>query len=173
MTDIIDEINSFINTKYAAYLLKNFGFCELMSKTSLNSQQPMPVTIPDRLQVSLDDNYQIITWIRWIDDTSFETNEDWSFGTRMARQGVLPLRIVFANKVELGENLVFDFVNSFPQKLSVTGYQYVYSENIPIINPDHETIYNTELGNTVYERHRFPWNIYVVDVSIEFIECEV
>lgn len=171
MTEIINEINSFINNKYAGYLLKNYGFCELMKKTSTNSEQPMPVTIPDRLQVSIDDNYQIITWIRWIDDTSYETDDEWSFGTRIEKKGTIPLRIVFANKVELGENMVFDFAKSFPQRIQLSGYKYIFSDGIPRINPDHETIYTTELGNTVYERHRFPWNIYVVDVSIEFIEC--
>lgn len=172
MTEIINSINEFLSIKYKNYLLKNFGLSEIMHKTAKNSDQPMPVTIPDRLQVSLDDTKEIITWIRWQDKTRYETNDDWSFGVKQSKVGVLPLRFIFCHKSDLGEDLVFDFINSFPEFLDVTGFQFVFTSSTPQIDPDHETIYNTELGKTVYEKHRFTWNVYAIDFSFEFIQCE-
>lgn len=174
MTEIIEVIDAWTANRYAAYNKKLFGFCELMRKSSGtgNTEQPIPVTIPSRQQVEINDKYNLITWIRWTNPVTYEANSEFSFGKEEARHGNLPLRIVFANKSSLGENLVFDFINAFPSKFSVPGYQFVFTEASPTIDPDHEAIYNTELGNTVYEKHRFTWNIYVLNVTMQFLECE-
>lgn len=176
MTALIDRINGHINNYFSTYTLKTWGFCELMKKSAGEGkvEQPMPVTIPDRKQVSILDNYQIVTWIRQAERVTYEGNEDWSFGKKEARLANIPLRIVFANKTSLAdsENLVYDFVQNFPSKFSISGYRLVFTNETPSVDPDHEAIYREELGNTVYEKHRFTWNIYAVNITIQFIECD-
>lgn len=179
MTAIIEAIDSWTSSRYSAYTKKLWGFCELVHKSAGEgrSEQVMPMTIPSntsarREQVSLDDRYSFITWIRWAQPVSYTNNDDWSFGKSEARTANLPLRLVLAHKRSLGENIVFDFINSFPSKFSVAGYQFVFTDVAPVIDPDHESIYLTELGNTVYEKHRFDWNIYVLNITMQFLECE-
>jgi len=174
MTEIIAAIDAWTATRYSASNKKLYGFCELMKKTAGEgkTEQVFPVTIPNRDKVSIDDRYNLITWIRWVQPVTYDASEDWSFGRSEARLGILPLRIIFANKTILGEDLVFDFINAFPSKFTVPGFQLVFVDGKPTIDPDHETIYTTELSNTVYEKHRFTWNIYAVNLTIQFLECE-
>lgn len=177
MTDLVQAIDNYTATKFSYLNKKLFGFCELMNRSvtvgGKSSTQPIPVTIPQRKQVSLDDKYEFITWIRWVEPVSYEPNDEFSFGRNIAREGSITLRIVVAHKVELGESIIFSFVNGLPVQFHLDGYKYVFVEDTSSINPNHETIYQTELGNTVYERHRFPWNLYTVDVSVSFLPCLV
>lgn len=178
MTNIIEAIDDWTQDRYAAYNTKLFGFCELMHKTAGEGKedQVFPVTIPGRQQVSIKDTYDFITWIRWIQPATYEVSEDWTFGNSEARVGVLPLRIVLAHKTSLGENLVFDFINAFPSKFDVDGFQFVFTNAALSADPDHETIVNTELGPAnyiVYEKHRVTWNVYVINVNAQFMECPV
>lgn len=177
MTEIIDAIDAWTTERYGNdYRLLLYGFCELARKTSGGKDQPMPMTMPDdqgeRTQVSLNDKFDLITWMRWERPATYEANEDWSFGKNEARFGTIPIRLVIAHRTTLGENLVFDFINFFPSKFNIPGFQFVFTEPSPSIDPDHETIYQTELGDTVYERHRFPWNLYVITINAQFIVCE-
>ena len=55
-------------------------------------------------------------------------------------------------------------------KFTIEGYKFVNITGYNI-NPDHENIYLTELGNNSYDKHRFPWNLYTVDISLNFIQC--
>jgi hypothetical protein len=176
MTGIIEAIDRYTSEFLSGYTLKNWGFCELMKKSAGEGsvEQPIPVTIPGRKPVSLLDTYQVVTWIRQTDRVSFEDAPEWSFGKSEARLATAPLRIVFANKISISnpERLVYDYVNSFPSKFSVVDYQLVFVNGNPSVDPDHESIYREELGNTVYEKHRFPWNVYAINVNIQFIICE-
>lgn len=156
--------------------VKNFGFCELTNRKSRSKKegnQPIPVTINgtgDRQQVSLDDRYDFIEWVRWTEPIYSNVNVEDQWGLKQGKRKTLPLRIVIAHKVELGEDLIFDIVNNLPDSFLVDGYDFVFMERWSI-NPNHEEIYVTELGETVYELHRFNWNIYVLNVDIEFEKC--
>lgn len=176
MTEIIEAIDEYTADYFSAYNLKNWGFCELMKKTAGegSAEQPMPVTIPGRKQVALKDTYEIITWIRQVGNVQYEGNEEWSFGRNEARFATVPLRIVFANKVSLSEseNLVFRFLQNLPSKLSVADYEFIFIQPGASVDTDHEAVYQTELGNTAYEKHRFPWNLYAVTLNVQFIICE-
>lgn len=178
MTEIIQALDDFTNSFLQGYTGVNsklFGFCELANRTVDNKNQPIPMTIngtSDRRQVSLDDRYNFMTWIRIPGEFDFANNEQWDFGFKEARFQTVDFRWVIAHKVELGENLVYSLVNQLPEKLQVDGYQFVFVNPVGTVDHDHETIYRTELGDTVYEKHRFKWNLYVVNVSCEFIVCE-
>lgn len=171
MTNIIEAIDAWTANRYSSYSQKLWGFCELMHKTSSGKDQVMPITIPERKQVSLDDRYQFITWIRWTENVSYEVDEDWSFGKIQQRKSKLPLRIVLAHKVILGENIVFDFIENLPVQFKIDGFKFVFVGDSPSIDPNHETIYTTELSDTVYEKHRYDWNIYVINLGVEYISC--
>lgn len=171
MTGIIEAVDSWTSSRYTSYTKKLWGFCELMRKSANGKEQIMPVTIPERKQVSIDDKYQFITWVRLTDNISFENDEEWSFGKTQSQRSKLPLRIVLAHKISLGENVVFDFVDNFPQQFNLSGYKFVFVGDSPSIDPNHETIYTTELSDTVYEKHRFDWNIYVINLTFEYIPC--
>lgn len=179
MTGIVDAINDFIADRYSGYNLKQYGFCELMRKTAGEgeAEQVFPVTIPSnsyvqRENVTLNDRYSLITWIRWVNPTVYEASEEWSFGKSEARVGNLTLRVVFANKTTLGEDMVFDFVNALPSKFAVSGFEFVHVDGAPNIDPDHDAVYAAEMGNTSYEKHRFNWNLYAVNITMQFLQCE-
>lgn len=155
--------------------VKNWRFVELANRVSkgnkTTSKQPIPMTINgtgDREQISLDDAYQFIFWIRWVSPMQSILNEEDSWGLREGKRFTLPLRLVVAHKVELGENLILDLVNGLPENIIVNGFDYVFLNSSVSVDPDHEQIYLTELGKTVYEQHRFDWNVYVVNINVEF-----
>lgn len=176
MTDITEAIDSWIQTQYSNYNPKLWGFCELMRKTVTGGEEVFPVTYNDeRKRVAIDDRKTFVTWMRWVQPVTYEANEDWSFGNSEARVGILPVRLILAHKVSLGENLVFDFVNSFPSKFTISGYQFVFVNAALSIDPDHEQIIQTELGPAnymFYEKHRFEWNVYVINIGVQFLQCE-
>jgi hypothetical protein len=139
---------------------------------SVESPQPVTVGSAERTKVSIDDRYQIVTWIRQTAPVTYESNEDWSFGKSEARYATVPLRMVFAHKSSLGENLVYDFVQNIPSKLTAPDYQFIFIGANQAIDTDHEAVYETELGKTVYEKHRFKWNVYAITLNVQFIICE-
>ena len=172
MKEITEAIDSWTEDEFN-HTLKLWGYSELMTK----SGQVMPVTIPERHQVSLDDRFELITWIR-LPGTISLGNEiegnDWSFGIKQAPVQTATLRLVLAHKVSIGEDFIVEFLKRFPRSFDVDGYQIV-SVNKPSItvDADHETVYATELGATAYEKHRFDWNVYALSINVEFIPCEV
>lgn len=180
MKALIDRVGEFIEEwatdQASPIIVQNFGFVELVNresrgKTTTNTQ-PIPVTITgthEREQVSLNDEKDFIFWIRTVGRASPVPTED-TWGIKPFRNLSLPIRIVIAHKVEFGENLVYQLLNDFPSSFVVPGYEFMYLENIEV-DPDHEVIHDTELGKTNYEKHRFPWNIYVINMNIEFAMC--
>lgn len=190
MKEIVDRVAQYIEQwaqDYASTLIvKNFGFCELVNRESrgttknrLNqasvSTQPIPITIPgdgsEGLQVSLDDQYNFIFWIRLPGKVSISLSEDDSWGLKQGKRQNLNLRIVIAHRNNLGENLVYDLVEDFPENIFIQGFQFVFLDAQGEVDNDHETIHNTELGKTNYEKHRFTWNIYTINLNVQFIPC--
>jgi hypothetical protein len=175
MTDITQAIDAWTTSRYPSYRKKLYGFCELMTKTAGEGKAPdtFPVTIPGREKVSFDDRYNFITWIRWSQPATYTASDEFSYGKKEARLGDLPLRLILAHKTSLGEAICFDFINAFPSKFEINGYQFVFVNGTPSVDPDHEAIIQTELNATNYEKHRFDWNVYVLNITIQFLECEV
>jgi hypothetical protein len=178
LKSIIDELSLFIDewANDLVYspdiIVKSWGFAELVRRESKGkdkvSTQPIPMTINGtsyRQRISLDDKYDFINWIRWVAPVNTFEDADDGWGLRVRRRKRIPIRIVVAHKVELGEDVIYDLARALPGKLMLTGYEFVYLDQYQI-DPDHETIYTTELGETVYEKHRFPWNLYVINVDI-------
>lgn len=181
MIEIVDKVGEFIETwaeDYASTLIvKNWGFVELSKKGARGknsvSEQPIPMTINgtgERLQVSLDDTKNFIFWIRIVNRPSFNPDLEDEWGIRQSRRQILPLRIVLCHKVELGEDLVHYIANDLPKSLIIPGYDYAHLEGGDI-DYDHEAIHEIELGKTNYEKHRFDWNIYVINLNAEFSLC--
>lgn len=180
MIDIIEQIDAWTATQYSGVNKKLFGYCELMQKTTGTpaSDQPMPVKIIDKVanrgsnQVSLDDRYELITWIRLPGNINIVENEDDQWGLKDGRRQGAALRWIIAHKVELGENFIIEFLRDVPDRFSIDGYELVFINRNIEVDADHEAVYRTELGNTVYEKHRFNWNIYAVTLNVEYIICE-
>lgn len=185
MEEIINAIAEHIEGWTNDYLeaspdtvVKNWGFVELAVRTSKGkkstSDQPIPMTINgtgDREQVGLDDRYDFIFWIRWVSPIQGVQDDGESWGLKLGKHWEMPLRIVIAHKVTKGENLIVNLVNELPDRISLTGFESIFLSVNESIDPDHETIYRTELGDTVYEQHRFDWNLYVINLNVEFIPC--
>lgn len=174
MTEIIQAIDDWTNSYLPDLNKKLWGYCELAHRTVSGADQPTILTIngtSDRQNVTLDDRYNFITWIRIPGRLSVAPNPEWDFGFKEARFQTIGLRWVIAHRVELGENLIYELVDAFPEQLSVNGFQFVFTNPSIDVDYDHEQIYNTELGKTVYEKHRFPWNLYVVNLNVEFKVC--
>ena len=165
------------NVNQSPLMVKNWGFVELVNRQSKGkkgeSTQPIPMTIngtADREQVALDDRFDFIEWIRWVTPLQAVPNEDDSWGLKEGKRKTMPLRIVIAHKVELGENLVVQIAENLPEVIYLTGFDFIFV-NEWTIDPNHETIYVTELGETVYELHRFNWNVYAIDLEVQFKQC--
>lgn len=180
MTDIIQSISDFIqewvnDDQSPDIQQKNWGFSELVSKGFQSSTQPFPVPITgshDRIErIALDDRYSFISWIRIPGTVETRLSDEDSWGLDEGKRQFLGLRIVIAHKVELGEDLVLNLVNAIPEKLELTGYEFVHVSANGGVDFDHEAIYRTELGETNYEIHRLAWNVYVINLNVEYIPC--
>lgn len=180
MIEIIQAFDEWTDN-YTDVEKKLYGYCELMHKTEKGSDQPMPVKVVDgnsnRVEfAALDDRYQLITWFRLpgiIDLQDEIDGENWAFGLDSGEVQRANLRWIIAHRVELGERWIFDFVKALPKKFKIDGYQIIHIDKSGItLDADHEAIYNTELGRTVYEKHRFTWNIYALSpIGVEYILC--
>lgn len=179
MIEIIAKIDDWTSSRYPSANKKLWGYCELMRKTTGTppSEQPMPIKIINGVadrgngQVSLDDRYDIITWVRLPGTIRKVENEDDGWGIKESRRKEATLRWIIAHKVELGENFILELLRDLPDRFVIPSYEFVFIDNDVNVDADHESIYTTELGNTVYEKHRFNWNIYAIELSVEFILC--
>lgn len=180
MIEIVQALDDFTNTEYSGVTRKLFGFCELAKWTSPNGEQPQVSKISnkssERAKVSLDDKYKLITWVRLPGVVSSGNNiegNDWGFGLEQGKVQSTQLRWIVAHRVELGEDFFQWLWKAVPILLEVTDYQVVsIDKNASSIDTDHEQIYRTELGEANYEKHRFTWNLYAINLNVEYIPCE-
>lgn len=184
MNEIIQTISDYIdawvtdNVSQSPLAVKSWGFAELANRTSKGktstSTQPIPVTVNgtgQREQIAIDDRYDFISWIRLNSPVSMVLSDEDTWGLVEGKRLQLSLRIVIAHKVELGENLAFNLADALPPNMVLSGFDFVFLNTEGSVDTDHELIYVTELGNTVYEQHRFNWNIYVLNLGIEYKRC--
>lgn len=181
MKDVVDKMAEFIETwaedQASSLIVKNYGFAELVNRESRGKtstgNQPIPITIPgdgsEALQIALDDQFNFIFWIRVLRTVSTRNDQD-AWGLKDGKRLSLPMRIVIAHRNNLGEDLVYNLANDIPASFVIPGFEFANTENIDVDN-DHEVIHDTELGKTNYEKHRFTWNIYVINLNVEFIPC--
>lgn len=169
MKQVSELIDEWAQENYGNIRHKFFGFCDLIKH---QNEQPMPATVPTKKQVSLDNNFDLITWMRL--DTNIETaiDENNSYGRRQSIKQTADLRYVIASRASLGEEFIIQFNANIPDKLTHADYKYIFISEARIINADHETIYETELGKTEYEKHRFDWNLYAILLKIELLYCK-
>lgn len=167
MTDICENIDQSILDTIPCDGIKFFGLCEL----AIKGTQPFPVTINDRKQVSIDDNFLGIAYYRLLSSAAPQP-EAFMWGNKMNNVFKSRIRNVLAYKVdEFTEEYVFDYVNAIPEWLDLDGYKLVDIENNTTIIADHEAVYKTEFGGGDYEKHRLAWNIYAIEYDIDFIKC--
>lgn len=167
MKDICDAIDAYIVTKLDCPGIKFFGFSELVTKTN----QPHPVTIPNREQVSINDRYDGVTYHRLL-SSGLTQPEEWQRGNVSLSLFSCRMRTFLAIKVKnFAEEFIFDFNKAMPDLLSISGYHLVDVTNNVAITTDQESIYKTEFGGGDYEKHIVTWNIYAIDYNVEFIKC--
>lgn len=190
MKEIIDRIAQFIQEwaedTSSTLLVQNYGFCELVyresrgttknrNNVSSTSSQPIPITIPgdgsEASQVSLDDQFNFVFWIRRNGRVVTVESVDDSWGLKQGKRQTLALRIVIAHRNNLGEDLVYQLAQDLPERVYINGFDLVFLSANGEVDDDHETIHNIELGKTNYEKHRFTWNIYALNLNVEFIPC--
>lgn len=176
----LDEITEELYPESSSFKKKLWGYCELAKRSSQGDnsigEQPLVITIngtSDRQYVTLDDRYDFISWMRTPSPITLQNTiagSDWGFGFDEGQVQKLTIRWVIAHKVEYGEMLIFNLVRQLPARINIPGYGFVSIDKTNVsIDPDHEAIYQTELGNTVYEKHRTTWNLYVINTPVEYI----
>lgn len=152
--------------------LKAYGYCELVTKDG----KPSPVTCTlkkggKREVAEIHDNLNGIFYHRLLPSNPVVEDEDFSFGITRAKRFDLNIRTVLAHKVQLGEDFAFNFFSSFPDRITMSGYKFVFLNQGTLI-ADHEAIFNQEYGeNHSYSKHRTPWNIYAFEFNLVFIKC--
>lgn len=168
MKKVSEKIDQWAEENYGTIRHNFFGFCDLVKR----NDQPMPSTVPDKKQVALDNNFDLITWQRLSTQIETSSDENFSYGKKIAKKQTADLRYVIAVKASLGEEFIIEFNDSLPGQLIVPDYKYVFVTEARIVDADHESVYNTELGETEYEKHRFAWNIYAILLKIEMLNCK-
>ena len=168
MKQISELIDEWAESEYGEYRHMFFGFCDLIKQ----NDQPIPMTVPGRKKASLDNNFDLITWMRL--DTNIESaiDENNSYGKKQAIRQTADLRYIIASRASLGEEFIIQFNNSIPDKLTHADYKYIFINEARVVNADHETIYDTELGKTEYDKHRIDWNLYAILLKIELLYCK-
>lgn len=168
MTDVIEALDTHLDSLFASKGMKAMGLCELIKKGA----SIQPVNVDSRQHVAINDRYDGI-WYHRVLSTGSTASEENSFGSSVAKMQDVRIRTVLATKHKLGETLRYDFANSIPSILEVEGYRMVdISENVTMIE-DQEGIYSQEFGGGDYEKHATAWNINAMEYDISFIRCEV
>lgn len=175
MKEITEAIDAWMASQYN-YTMKLWGYCELVTK----KDQVMPRTIPsfgEGQQVAIDDRFQVNTWMRWpgtLDMGSEIEGNDWSFGLQQAPVQSATIRFVLAHKISIGEDFIHTLLKDFPRSFDIDGYSMVsVNKGAMSGDPDHEAVYKAELGETAYELHRFDWNVYAINIPVQFIPCTI
>lgn len=171
MKDILDALDT--------YLLANLGLPSPepavkywgLSELSTKSTERFPVTINDRDRVSIDQRYDVISYHRIVTG-NLEDSEEWSFGSSLAKEFSITVRTVLMHKISVGEDFRYDFFGSFPDLLTIPGYEFVFL-NSGSINEDHEGIVTEEFTEIPYEKHRLPWNVSAKDTVVQYVKCRV
>lgn len=167
MTDICNAIDESIIETLPCPGIKFFGLCE----QSIKGKQVHPVTVNDRVQVSLNDRYDGIAYYRLLSSGDSQPAE-YQWGNKQNNVFKSRLRNVIAFKVnKLSEEFVFDFVNAMPETIELTGYKLIDVQNNTNIVVDQKGIYMQEFGDGDYEKHILTWNIYAIEYDVEFIKC--
>lgn len=173
MEEILSNIDAYLLETFKSSGLKAYGFCELVTKDG----KPNPVTCSlkkgeKREMAQIHDQWNGIFYHRMLPSAPAEEDEEFSFGIKMARRQRIRMRMVIAHKVKLGEDLIFQIIEAFPDRREIDGYKFVFL-NQGTLNTDHQGIYIEEYGNdqTTYNKHRTTWNIYAFEYDLEFIKC--
>lgn len=168
MKTITDKLDKYLMNRFKNDGILWYGLSELVTKEG--TTQPLTITgTTERKPVALNDRFDGVIWHRII-STGQSISEDFSFGTRQAKQYNTTLRTVVGLKVTKGEDLVYKIAEYFPEFLKVDGYDYV--NFIPNgINEDHEAVMNTEFVQTQYNKHRVAWNVYAIETNVEYLLC--
>ena len=72
--------------------------------------------------------------------------------------------------VEKGEDWIYTFCQSIPEKLVIENYEFIDINEINLII-DQEATYIAEFGNNSYEKHIKTWNVYALEYGVEFLKC--
>lgn len=164
MIDICNEINESLDSLDFNASLNTL--CELV----LKNNQPHPITCDTRKQIAPDDTYDAVIYHRLL-NASGEDDEANSYGSRMSRKISQRLRTVVLLKHALGEDKIYEIIGLYPDKITLSGYKYINIGSSVDLNVDHEGIHSQEFGGVDYERHRLAWNIYAIELNVEFVKC--
>jgi hypothetical protein len=180
MNDFVTKIDAlttaFLDDEYPEATKLLYGYTELVKQ----KDQPFPVVIngtADRStvnRISLNDQYDFISWVRLPGRIRTVNSEQDSWGLKEGKKHTAGLRWIVAYKVTLAEDeLLIKLIQSLPATFLLTGYTEINISPDFEVDADHEGVYTTELGNTNYEKHRFDWNIYAIELNIDYIYCDI
>lgn len=165
MTDILGKLDETMLGLFPNDGIQFNGLCDLLKK----QDQVHPVTIDDRKQVSINDRWDVIHYHR-LEGASFASGELQQFGRSTGRQLTQNIRTIVCAKAKKGEDWIYTFVQSIPESLTLTNYEFIDINDINIII-DQEATYIAEFGNNSYEKHIQTWNIYALEYGVEFLKC--
>lgn len=172
MTEIIDYINEQFTADSICAGVHINGICKLVKK----SDQPHPVSILDDKQVAPNDRYDGIIYHRLGNDAIQDAPDD-SFGSIIEKIHAQQVRTVVMIDRSKGEGWIDRLINLIPKLIpdadlvdGLENYKRVDVGNIAK-NTDQDAIFNTEFGETSYEKHRMKYLIYALEFNVEYIRC--
>lgn len=167
MTEIIDNINNAFNASAVCKGVHVYGICKLVTKTD----QPHPIDISDNKQISPDDKVEGQIYHRLLNDSPITDDLENSFGSKIQKRHSQQIRTVVLVKKLKGENWIDTLINLIPRNIDgITNYKLIDIGSISK-NTDQDAIFNTEFGNSGYEKHRMTYLIYALEYNLEYIRC--
>jgi hypothetical protein len=168
---ILNEIDKSLQSTFKSKGLKAYGLCELVTK----DDKPNPVTVANKINKSrevaqIHDRFNGIFYHRVLPNVGLSEDEEFSFGSRLKIKKSPKIRTVVVTSVKLGEDFIYQFAAAIPDKLTLTGYKFIFIKQGTLID-NHEAVYNEEYGQNSYDKHRINWNVYALEYDIEFMLC--
>lgn len=167
ITSIITAINSAIDNASPSENLLVYGLAKLM----LKDNQPHPVTDINNIQIAINDKYNGLIYHRLISSGTVEDKDEFTFGSKSAKETTIKVRTIVINKKALTEDFKYDVANRIPEKLVLAGYKYIDIGGTITIDENDDNVYEQEFGGGDYEKRREPWIISALEYDIKFLSC--
>lgn len=166
MISIFDDINNAIND--CIVNAKLYGVCHLVEDTG--SLYPSTKR-RNGVMVTPDDKYLVTVYHRLL-NADLGDNDDLSFGRKKKIVTSQNVRTVMIFNLET-ETLPEDIANAIPDKLKLSGYDFVNISKEMNLNKDSNSIWEDEYGDSYKDKYVKRYNIYALEYKIDYLKCPI
>lgn len=133
------------------------------------NQTYYPITA-DNEKVFPNDQYDV-AWYHRLLNANPEESEEYSFGRKSSVDVNQSIRTVFISEIDLGDDLVLDFINAMPDKLEFSGYKFIEVSKDISLNRDSGQVWTDEWDNSYRDKYQMIYHIYAIEWTLNYIKC--